>query len=119
MAGGITGLLFGLVQLGGPGAVFPVIEAAKTGILLGLVAWVVILVVVGLWLHYGLRPIALPALLNALVAAVLTVLIASPLRIPLLDVWIGLLVGTLVGATLCRLCGTRQTLAGGDSHGLR
>ena len=119
MAGGIAGLLFGLAQLGRAKFVIPTPAAFETGILLGFVGWVAILIVVGLWLHYGMRAIAIPALFTSLITAVLTVFIAIALWLSILDVWIGLLVGTLVGAALCRLCGTRLAMAGGESHGVR
>jgi hypothetical protein len=117
IAGGITGLLFGLAQLSS--GKIAMTAAAETGIVLGFIAWIAILVVVGLWLHYGPRVIALPSLITSLVTAVLTVFIGNQLSIPILDVWIGLLVGTVVGAIFCRLCPTRQALSGGDDNGVR
>lgn len=119
LAGGIAGMLFGFTQLGRQRFPIPAMIAINTGLLLGAVGWVAILIVVGLWLHYGLRTIALPALFTSLVTAVLTVLIAIQLWIAFLDVWIGLLVGTIVGAVLCRLCGRRFVAAEGANHGLR
>lgn len=120
MAGGITGLLFGLIQLGDPATAAPLSVAIPTGILLGLLGWFVILLVIGLWLHYGARSIALQSLVTSLITAVLTTIISNQLGQPILDAWIGLLVGTIVGAALCALCGMRQApMTGGDDHGLR
>ena len=105
IAGGFAGMLLGIAQLHQPALLLA--DAVKVGILLGLVAWVFILMVEGLWLHYG-SAIVWPSLVTSLLSAVLTVVIANAVALPVLSVWLGILVGTLVGALLCRLCGERS-----------
>jgi len=111
IAGGFAGMLFGFAQLQQP-ALTPT-DAVKVGILLGLVAWVFILMVEALWLHYG-AAVVWPSLVTSLLSAILTVVVANAVAVPVLSVWIGLLFGTLVGALLCRLCGERV-----DPRGVR
>jgi hypothetical protein len=118
MAGGIAGMLFGFAQLGRQRIPLQTAAAINTGLLLGGVGWLAVLVVVGLWLHYGIRTIALPSLFTSLLTGILTVLIALHVWLAFLDVWIGLLVGTIVGAGLCRLCGWRSVTRG-ESNALR
>jgi hypothetical protein len=119
IAGGTAGLLFGLAYRL---STVPISTAdgVQAGVVLGLFGWVVLLLLIGVWLHYGVRAIALPALVTSLLSAVLTVLISMRYPpSPLADLWIGLLVGTLVGAALCALCGMSQTPKRGDDRGLR
>lgn len=117
LSGGIAGSFFGLFQAASAAALTSH-EVIQMGILLALIAWACILVIIGLWLHFGVRAIALPALLTAVLVSIVTVAIANRVHIPFLAVWIGLLVGTIIGALLCRLCGVRYAI-GGDSHGVR
>ncbi|MBS0447625.1 MAG: hypothetical protein JSR59_16910 [Proteobacteria bacterium] len=109
IAGGFAGMSFGIAQLQQPA--LPLTDAIEVGILLGLVAWVFILMVEGLWLHYG-SAVVWPSLITSLSSAVLTVVIANAVALPVLSVWIGILFGTVVGALLCRLCGERPGAQG-------
>ncbi|WP_436294722.1 hypothetical protein [Variovorax sp. LjRoot178] len=117
IAGGTAGFLFGLAQMLST-TPLSISDAIQVGILLGLFAWVALLLLIGIWLHYGVRGIALPALITSLLSAVLTVMISTRFPHPLADLWIGLLVGTIVGAALCALCGMGHTPTRGD-RGLR
>lgn len=118
LVGGMSGLLFGLAQLRST-APISIPDAIQVGILLGLVGWVGLLLLLGIWLHYSVRAIALPALVTSLLSAVLTVVISIRFPNVLADLWIGLLIGTLVGAALCALCGMSQNPTKGDDRGLR
>ena len=104
LVGAIAGLLFGLLQGEFPNQPLAIGELLPIALLLGLVGWVVVLVVVGMWIHYGAAAVAWPALLNALLTALLTVWLNNLLLRPELASLIGLLVGILVGTILCRLC---------------
>jgi hypothetical protein len=103
IAGGIVGMIVGLFQAAMP-VVLAMPEILRLTLILGGFAWLVILLIVGVWLHYGAVAIALPSLITTLITAFLTVYLANKLQVALLAVWLGLVVGTLVGLLLCRLC---------------
>ena len=111
IAGGIVGLLVGLFQVAMPG-VIPLADVVRAALILGLFAWLVILLIVGVWLHYGVGAIALSSLVTTFLTSLLTVFLANKIQIPPLAVWIGILVGTLVGYALCRLCGEPKYASG-------
>jgi uncharacterized membrane protein YeaQ/YmgE (transglycosylase-associated protein family) len=114
MVGGFAGVVMGLLLSPPHAFTLTASETWKAGLLLGLVGWVILLIVFGLWLHYGMSQIAGPSLLNALLSAVLTVWVCRALHVPILDTLIGLLVGTLVGWILCQLCGRFTPLKGAN-----
>lgn len=111
IAGGLVGLLVGLFQLQPPG-VIPSADVVRVALILGIFAWLVVLLIVGLWLHYGVGPIALQSLVTTLLTSLLTVYLANKVHLPPLSVWIGILIGTLVGWLLCRFCGDKTFSAG-------
>jgi len=73
-------------------------------LLLGLGAWVLLLLIYGVWLHVGAHALAGPLLLNALVTALVTVWVENHLHHPRVDALLGLILGYLVGRMLCLLC---------------
>ena len=112
ICGGLAGTVMGVYQ-GPPGAaVMTAAQALQVGLVLGFLGWIVLLLVIGAWLHYGASAIALPALVNALLSSVLTVFVCNALNMPFLDVLLGLVIGTLVGWLLCLLCGRWAAVAG-------
>jgi hypothetical protein len=112
LAGGFTGSVLGLL-LSPPNAItLTASEALRAGVILGLVGWVIILLVVGAWLHYGISQIAAPSLVNAMLSAILTVFVCRAVHFPIADTVLGLMVGTLVGWILCQLCGRFETVKG-------
>lgn len=104
IAGGLTGMVFGLLLISNAGAPIAASELLAIALLLAFVAWLMVLLVVGVWLHYGLTAVAAPALVTTVITALITVAIAYAVKFPYLATLIGLAVGTLVGALLCRLC---------------
>ena len=112
-SGALAGLVAGffcalaLLQLAETPVSIPAADLFKGGLALGLLAWVVLLLVVGVWLRYGLRQVALFALIISVITAVFTVFINYAIQIPVLAVPIGLLVGILVGLLLCWFCRRR------------
>jgi hypothetical protein len=102
--GAIAGFFFGMLQLLHPGLTLTWSDTFKIGLLLAVVGWLVVLIIVGIWLHYGVRSIAIQALINAIITSVLTVYVNNVIQLPLLSVLIGLMVGILVGSVFCRLC---------------
>ena len=105
LVGAITGFFFSLFQLQNPGLVLTVLQVLAMGIELGLLGWLFVLLVVGVWLHYGAGSIAFQALVNALLTSILVVFFNNLLQLPAVAVPIGMLIGILVGYLLCILCG--------------
>jgi len=79
-------------------------EVVSTGVILALFGWLVVLLVAGVWLSYGVQSVALPALVNAIFTGVLVVYVNNVIQVPALAALIGLLIGVLVGTALCWLC---------------
>ncbi len=112
LCGGFAGMVMGFYQSKpGAGTLTPV-QALQVGLALGFVGWVMLLVVIGAWLHYGTSAIALPALLNAMLSSILTVFACNALKFPIIDTVLGLVMGTLVGWLLCRLCDRWEGMKG-------
>jgi hypothetical protein len=105
IAGGLAGTVMGLAQAESPHQNLTVPEAWEIALVLGAAGWLVLLILVGLWFHYGLAKIALPALVNAMLTSIVTVFVCRALHIAYLDTLLGVLIGTLIGYLLCRLCG--------------
>lgn len=105
LVGALAGFLFGAHLLEHPSHTLTPAEILQVALILMIVCWLVVLVIVGLWLHYGASAIAWPLLLNALLTVVLTVWLNNMIRIPEIAALIGLLAGILVGTVLCRFCG--------------
>ena len=103
IVGAIAGFLIGLLQ-GEHAQPLAAAEVLGVGVTLGLLGWAFILIVVGMWLHYGSSAVAWPALINALLTAVLTVWVNNLVDLQTIATLIGILIGILVGTVLCRLC---------------
>jgi len=88
-------------------------EVLKASSALGILGWIVLLVVIGAWLHYGFSQIAVPALINALITAFFTVFLCNKIHVAIICTVLGLFVGTLIGWLLCLLCGRWSELKGG------
>ena len=105
--GAVVGALAGFVSaLALLGQMLPTTpqNVVVMGLLCGLLGFVFILVVYGIWLRYGVGVIFWPALLNALTTSILTVGSNNLLKLPAIAGWLGLLIGILVGSILCRWC---------------
>ena len=86
------------------------------GILCGVLGFVFVLMIYGIWLRYGVATIFWPALLNSLITSLLTVWVNNLLKVASMAGWVGLLIGLLIGWILCRWCG--ELLKGGEGrHG--
>jgi hypothetical protein len=119
IAGAIVGLVMGLYLLQQTPPAIPLPGVFAVGAILGIAAWLAVLIIVGLWQHYGIANIALPSLVTSLITAVLTVLVTSRVQVPVLAVWFGIVIGTLVGALLCWLCRGRLLSTGGADYAMR
>ncbi len=117
MIGVVAGTLIGLSQASLGPAMPPLAAIFTNSLLLALIGWIVVVVVFGLWLHYGVGAIALPAALNALITAFLTTWLDLKIHQPILSPLLGLLVGILVGLVLCRFCRPISKAAGRLANG--
>jgi hypothetical protein len=109
VVGAFSGMVIGLAVLERPESTLGGVEALRVGLLLGAVGWVIILLVVGLWLHYGVRDIALYALGSSLLTAVISTYACLVIATAELFPIVGLVIGLLIGALLCWICPTRFT----------
>jgi hypothetical protein len=119
LAGVVAGFFFSMVllHLTATGTGLSALALLQTGLGLGLVGWVILLIVVGMWLRYGVKETSLPAFVNAILTSVLTVFANAVVRLPALATLIGLLVGILVGSLLCWLCRRWNMRRPRASHG--
>lgn len=117
LIGLLSGLVFGLMQAQNLSVIYSVQDLIVIGLVLAVFAWLVVLLVIGLWLRYRFSSFAGAALVNALLTAVLTVVVADLLGRPELSWFVGLVVGILVGLVLCLYCERWPYLFGKRSHG--
>ena len=105
--GGVVGFLFGLLQGAMEGLSLGSNELLQISLILSIPAWLFVLLLFGIWLKYGVRNIALQAIVNALITSTVTIFILDQLAAPELGTIIGILVGALVGSILCWWCQNR------------
>lgn len=104
VAGSFAGFIVTLFMLEHPDLVLTPQEQVLLALMIGVTAWLLILLLYGMLLQYGVAAILWPALLNALLSALLTVFVNLWLGRPEVASVLGLLIGVLVGALLCRFC---------------
>jgi hypothetical protein len=114
--GAFAGFVFGIVMIQAPTLKFTNVQLALIGTILGFVGFLCILVLLGLWLHYGISSIAFPALVNAILTGIAAVIVANAIHNSALSALMGFIVGILVGALLCASCRWARWEVGG-SHG--
>lgn len=100
--GFITGYFFGIIVLSGQ--FLDWLLVLEMGLILAIVCWVVILLVVGRWLRYGIRQIALLTFINSIITSIITVVVIFFLKPPYYFAWIGAIMGILVGTVFCKVC---------------
>jgi hypothetical protein len=116
MIGLIVGTMMSLLLAFQPGVTFPASTLWAICALTGVVALVAVLLIVGVWLHYGAGAIFAPVLVNAAFTTILTVWITYKLQKPYLSALVGLVIGVVVGTLLCRACDL-PTKRGQTTHG--
>lgn len=104
VAGSFAGFIVTLFMLEHPDLTLSPQEQVLLGLMIGITAWLLILLLYGMILQYGIGAIMWPSLLNALLSALLTVFVNLWLARPPIASVLGLLIGILVGALLCRFC---------------
>jgi hypothetical protein len=109
IAGAFVGGVFGLVySLTGSPPVpgFSLLWEIAVG--LSVVAWLIVLVVVGILGNYGVLRIAVQAFVTSMVTGVLTVWLIYGLNAGLYGMLLGWLLGFAVGRALCSMCFSYQ-----------
>jgi len=104
VVGSFTGFLMAIFELERYGQPLAVQQLVVVGLMLGTGGLLLVLLLFGLILRYGVGQIFWPAVANALITAILVVLATYWLQMPAIAGFIGLLIGILVGAVLCWLC---------------
>jgi hypothetical protein len=110
IVGSLAGYFFGIVLL----HVAPIgptpQERGVAALVLAVFGWINVLVLIGWWLGYGIKNIALPALINAVLVSFLTVFIVNALGLPGWGMLLGFIIGIVVGTLLCQWCRMRRQL---------
>ncbi|PYS99107.1 MAG: hypothetical protein DMF63_13640 [Acidobacteria bacterium] len=104
LAGVVTGFVFSLFQIQNPTIILTMPQIVQIAAVLGLVSWLFLLLVIGVWLKYGIKSIALQTFVTAFLTAFFTVYLSNLLNLPYLTVILGLLAGILIGYILCLFC---------------
>lgn len=104
IAGAFVGGVFGLVEF--VTANFPLSHLTLLIVAVGLslIAWLVVLIIVGVFGNYGVRAIASRSFVTTGVTGFLTVLLVYTSHAGLAGMLLGWIVGFLVGKMLCALC---------------
>jgi len=114
IAGAIVGGLFGLVYglAGSPAA--PTLSLVWWVALgLSIFAWLIVLVIVGIFGNYGVLKIAIQALGTSLVTGIITVWVIYAFHVGFCGMLLGWLIGFLIGRSFCAMCSAYQK-RGGD-----
>jgi hypothetical protein len=112
IAGAFVGGVFGLVRFVSPQVQIPLAVLLVVAITLSLLAWLVVLTIVGVFGNYGVRAIAGRALVTTGISGILTVLLANAMHAGLAGMLLGWVIGFLVGRALCAACGAAARRAG-------
>jgi len=100
----LTGFVFGLFRDEFANQPRPASKLLIGALILAGAGWAVVLFVVGVLYRFGIRAIAIQALITALITSVATVFIVNA-HLAAVGALIGLIVGLIVGTLLCKLCG--------------
>ena len=111
IAGAFVGGLFGLVAFMAANPPIPRTVLIEIAIGLSLVAWVVVLVVVGVFGNYGALTIAGQSFVTSVITGIITVLLVYATRAGLSGMLLGWVIGFLVGKALCAWCYASQRRA--------
>jgi hypothetical protein len=103
-AGAVVGFIFELLRLSPSGHMLSVAAALRTGIWLGVFAWLAALLFFGALAGLGIGQIALPALVTCLATSIVTVLIDNVIAFSVFFVFVGIAAGYLIGRALCAAC---------------
>lgn len=113
IAGALTGFVLGFTQWGMSWRPLPIHIALDLGILLGLFAFLAIVLFIGVLGNFGVQRLVWPALFTSVLVSVLVVLIMNRLDAKLFGTLLGWTIGLIVGRALCYAC-VRATKAGNE-----
>lgn len=111
IAGAFVGGVFGLLQVATGYPTLPRAGLLLVAIALVLVAWVFVLVIVGVFGNYGVLANAGQSLVTSGLTGIITVLLIQASQAGLAGMLLGWLVGFAVGKLLCRMCVATETRA--------
>jgi hypothetical protein len=104
IAGAIVGSLFGLVFVLAKSPAIPATVLFGIALGLSLFAWLVVLLIVGVFGNYGVVTIAARALVTCLLAGIITVALIYVGHAGGYGTPLGWIVGFLIGKLLCAAC---------------
>ena len=104
IAGALTGFIFGLAQWGIPGNRLSIYVGVNVGITLGLLAFLAIVLFIGVLGNFGVQRLVWPALFTSILVSVLVVLIVNWINAQVFGTLLGWIVGLIVGRALCYAC---------------
>jgi len=108
IAGAFAGGLFGLVEFVAQNQPMPSLVLIGFAIGLSVLAWLVVLTIVGVFGNYGVIAIARQSLVTSGITGLLTVFLVYATRAGLFGMLLGWIIGFLVGKALCTMCGASQ-----------
>jgi hypothetical protein len=118
IAGSIVGGIFGLVYALAMSPRAPNLSVLwEIAFGLSVFAWLIVVVIVGVFGNYGVLNTALKALVPSLLTGVVTVWLIYLLHLGFAGMLLGWLVGFLIGRFFCKACSAYQ--AGGATNGVK
>ena len=111
IAGAFAGGVFGLVEFVTANPPLPRLVLLGVAVGLSLIAWLVVLTIVGVFGNYGVLAIASRSLVTTGITGILTVLLVHATHAGLAGMLLGWVIGFQVGRTLCALCSASERRA--------
>ena len=108
IAGAFAGGLFGLFEFVAQNQAMPRPVLIGFAIGLSVLAWIVVLTIVGVFGNYGVIAIARQTLVTSGITGLLTVFLVYATRADRFGILLGWIIGFLVGKALCKLCDAPQ-----------
>lgn len=111
IAGAFVGGVFGLIEFVAANPTMPRPLLIDIAIGLSLVAWLIVLAVVGVFGNYGAVAIAGQSLVTTVITGFFTVFLIYAAHAGLAGMLLGWIIGFLIGKALCRACDVPQRRA--------
>ena len=112
IAGSFVGGVFGLAEYVTASLSLPSVVLLGIALGLSLIAWLVVLTIVGVFGNYGVRAIASRAFVTTCITGILTVFLVYATHAGLAGLLLGWVIGFLVGRALCAYCAATARRAG-------
>src|SRR5688572_29153484 len=111
IGGAFVGGVFGLVEFVTTNPALPRLVLLGVAVGLSLIAWLVVLTIVGVFGNYGVLAIASRSFVSTGITGILTVLLVHATHAGLAGMLLGWILGFLVGRSLCVLCSASERRA--------